>query len=89
VVANAYMTVTALRPARSPGGALGRLLLGQVVKIALTVALFVIAFRSGRVDLPPMLAGYFATLMVFWFVPAMGSGRGYRERIGKTGSNDG
>jgi F0F1-type ATP synthase assembly protein I len=81
VVANAYMTVTALRPARSPGGALGRLLFGQLIKIALTVALFVIVARSGRAHWPSLLVGYLATLVVFWVVPALGPGKtsGVRE----------
>jgi len=89
VIANACMTVTALRPVRSPGGALGRLLFGQVLKTAISVALFVIAFRSGRLDLATMLLAYFATLVMFWFVPTMGSRASGRERIGKAGTNDG
>jgi F0F1-type ATP synthase assembly protein I len=89
VIANACMTVTALRPTRSPGGALGRLLFGQVLKTAISVTLFVIAYRSGRVDLPTMLVAFFATLVMFWFVPAMGPGGFGRARIGKAGTNDG
>ena len=47
LVANLYMSLTALRPVRSAGGALGRLFFGQFVKVALTVALFVIAASNG------------------------------------------
>ena len=69
LIANAYMTVTALRSARSPGGALGRLLFGQLVKVALTVTLFVIVARDGRAHWPSLLVAYIATLAVFWIVP--------------------
>lgn len=89
VIANACMTVTALRPARSPGGALGRLLFGQFLKVAVTVALFVIAYRSGRLELPPMLIAYATTLVMFWFVPAMAPGGLTGKGIGKAGTNDG
>jgi ATP synthase protein I len=73
VIANATMTATALRTPRSPGGVLGRLLLGQMMKVALTVALFVIAARSGRAHWPSLLGTYVATLAVFWLVPMMSS----------------
>ena len=69
VIANATMTVTALRTPRSPGGALGRLLFGQVMKWALTAAGFVIAARSGWAHWPSLLCAYVATLAVFWWVP--------------------
>lgn len=75
MIANAYMTVTALRGARSPGGALGRLLFGQLVKVALTVALFIIAARNGRTHWPSLLCAYVATLAVFWLVPMLGMKR--------------
>lgn len=69
LVANLYMTLTVLRPARSAGGVLGRLLAGQFVKVMLTVALFVIAAKSGRAEWPPLLVAYLATLVAFWAVP--------------------
>ena len=71
LVANLSMSLMALRPARSAGGALGRLFLGQLVKIGLTVALFVIVARSGKVAWPPFLAAYAVTLLVFSVVPAL------------------
>jgi F0F1-type ATP synthase assembly protein I len=80
VVANAFMTVTALRPTRSPGGALGRLLFGQLLKVALTVACFVIVARDGRAHWPSLLVAYVATMVVFWIVPATKLGQsGMRE----------
>jgi len=69
VLANVFMTLSALRPTASAGGALGRLMLGQFMKVAVTVALFVVAARTGQVVWPAMLAAYVATLVVFWFVP--------------------
>jgi F0F1-type ATP synthase assembly protein I len=80
LIANAFMTLTALRPARSPGGALGRLLFGQMIKVALTIALFVIVIRSGRAHWPSLLVAYIATWIVFILVaakaPASGSEKG-------------
>ena len=69
VVANMYMTFKALQPARTPRRALGQLYLGQLVKVALTVALFVLAARMPHVSWPALLIGYLATLVVFWWVP--------------------
>ncbi len=69
VVANMYMTFKALQPARTPGRALGQLYLGQLVKVALTVALFVLAARMPQVSWPALLSAYLATLVVFWWVP--------------------
>ncbi len=69
LVANAVMTVFALRETRTAGGALVRLVIGQFVKVGLTVALFVIAARTGRVAWPPFLVGYVATLLAFWAAP--------------------
>ena len=82
VIANAFMTVTALRSTRSPGGALGRLLFGQFLKVALTVAFFVIVARDGRAHWPSLLVAYVATMVVFWIVPAMGLGRTSKVREG-------
>jgi F0F1-type ATP synthase assembly protein I len=69
LVANAVMTVFALRETRTAGGALVRLVVGQFVKVGLTVALFVIAARTGKVAWPPFLVGYVATLLAFWAAP--------------------
>ena len=82
VIANAFMTVTALRSMRSPGGALGRLLFGQFLKVALTVASFVIVARDGRAYWPALLVAYVATMVVFWIVPAMGLGKASEVREG-------
>ncbi|MGC4027281.1 MAG: ATP synthase subunit I [Steroidobacteraceae bacterium] len=71
LLANVFMTLSALRPTASAGGALGRLLLGQIMKVAVTVVLFVVAARTGKVHWPAMLVAYAATLVVFWFVPVL------------------
>jgi ATP synthase protein I len=70
LIANMYMTLAALRPAASAGSVLSRLFVGQFVKVALTVALFVIAARSDQARWPPLLVAYIATLVAFWVVPA-------------------
>lgn len=69
VVANMYMTFKALQPARTPQGALGRLYFGQLIKVAVTVALFICAGRLPHLSWPALLVAYLATLVVFWWVP--------------------
>ncbi len=75
VIANLYMTATALKSTLSARGALTRLYVGQAIKVALTVALFVAASRFARVSWPALLTGYAATLVVFWWVPFAAGGR--------------
>jgi ATP synthase protein I len=82
LLANVAMTVFTLRDTRSAGGALVRLVIGQFVKVGLTVALFVIAARTGRLAWPPFLAGYVSTLLAFW-AATMGSVQG----LGKSKDN--
>lgn len=69
LIANAFMTLSALRPTASAAGALGRLMFGQLVKVAVTVGLLVIVARSGWANWPALLSGYAVTLVMFWFVP--------------------
>ncbi len=54
---------TAARIARS-------LFLGWVMKVGMTVALLVIAFRSQSVDRLPLLAAYAATFCAYWIAVA-------------------
>jgi F0F1-type ATP synthase assembly protein I len=69
VIANLYMTLRALKPAATPGGALGRLYMGQLVKVAITVGLFVAATRMHGLSWPALLIAYLGTLVAFWWVP--------------------
>lgn len=75
LVANLYMTFAALWPARTAGLALGRLLTGQLVKVALTVGLFLAVAQQQGVVWPAVIAGYLATLVVFWVVPVLAAPR--------------
>ncbi len=75
VIANLYMTFRALRPADSPQGALGRLMMGQLVKVAITVGLFWVASRQAWMSWPALLIGYLGTLVAFWWVPYRSSGQ--------------
>ena len=81
IVANMYMTFKALQPARTPRRALGQLYLGQLVKVGLTVALFMLAARMPQVSWPALLIAYLATLVVFWWVPFTAAS-GARSRTG-------
>ncbi|MFI4905188.1 MAG: ATP synthase subunit I [Steroidobacteraceae bacterium] len=88
VAANMYMTFKALQPARTPRRALGQLYLGQLVKVALTVALFVLAARMPHVSWPALLIAYAATLVVFWWVPFASAPRTRVDpRIGSGGGS--
>lgn len=69
VIANLYMTLKALKPAATPAGALGRLYMGQLVKVAITVGLFVSAARVRGLSWPALLIAYLGTLAAFWWVP--------------------
>ena len=71
LIANLYMTLAALRPARTAGFALGRLLAGQFVKVLLTVGMFLAVAQRKDVVWPAVIAGYVATLVVFWVIPAL------------------
>jgi F0F1-type ATP synthase assembly protein I len=69
VTANLYMTYKALRPAGTPRGALGRVYYGQLVKVVLTVGMFLLAAHMPHVSWPALLLAYASTLLVFWWVP--------------------
>jgi ATP synthase protein I len=75
VIANLYMTSTALKPALTARRALTRLYVGQAIKVGLTVALFYAAWRFARVSWPALLIAYMATLVVFWWVPFTAASR--------------
>jgi ATP synthase protein I len=75
IIANLYMTLKALRPARSARAALGALYMGQLVKVALTVGMFVAVARLPGLVWPAMLVAYIATLVVFWWVPFLAAPR--------------
>ena len=75
LIANLYMTLAALRPARSAGFALGRLLAGQFVKVLLTAGMFLVVAQRKDVVWPAVFAGYVATLVVFWVVPVLAAPR--------------
>ena len=82
------MTFKALQPARTPRRALGQLYLGQLVKVGLTVALFLLAARMPHVSWPALLIAYLATLMVFWWVPFAAAPRaGLHARTGNGGAS--
>jgi ATP synthase protein I len=86
LVANLYMTFKALQPARTPRRALGQLYLGQLVKVGLTVALFMLAARLPHLVWPALLIAYLATLVVFWWVPFAAAPR---TRIGTRSGSGG
>jgi ATP synthase protein I len=90
VIATGYMAFALLKHDR--GTDAGRIVrsffLGWAIKVAMTVALLVIAFRSQRFAPIPLLAAYLATFVTYWTVATWGSPDG-RARSGAGRSNDG
>jgi F0F1-type ATP synthase assembly protein I len=82
VIANAYMMLKALRPARTARGALGALYLGQVVKLALTVAAFMWAARIPHVSWLALMSAYVGTLAMSWWVSMAAPPRTKRKSEG-------
>lgn len=70
VVANLYMARKALVPERTAPAALRRLIVGQVVKVAVTIGLFMAASRLPHIVWPALLVAYVVTLLVYWLLPA-------------------
>lgn len=75
VIANLYMTLNALRTTRSAGAALSRLMIGQLVKVALTVGMLFAVAKMPWLSWPALLVSYLATLVVFWWVPLFAAPR--------------
>jgi F0F1-type ATP synthase assembly protein I len=82
VIANAYMMFKALRPARTARAALAALYMGQIVKLALTIAAFMWAARLAHVSWLALMSAYVGTLAVSWWVPM----RAPPRRIGSEGA---
>jgi F0F1-type ATP synthase assembly protein I len=75
------MTLRALQPARTPQAALGRLYVGQLIKVVVSLALFVLVFRYlPHVVWPALFVAYLATLAVGWTVPTATLRRGTGKR---------
>jgi F0F1-type ATP synthase assembly protein I len=71
LVANAYMLIAMMRTTSSAAGALGKLAMGQLLKMVLTVSGLLIVARGGWASWPALLVAYAATLVVYWFVPVL------------------
>lgn len=71
LIANAVMMLVVLRSTSGAAGALGRLMIGQMLKVMVTVALLVIVARGRWANWPALLFAYAATLFVYWFVPVL------------------
>lgn len=76
VAATSLMALAMLRPGRSASAAQAAIgfLTGWLVKVGLTVALLVVAFRSASVEAVPLLAAYVATYVGFWLGAARANG---------------
>ncbi len=76
VAATTLMALAMLRRGEglSASGAVIGFFTGWLVKVGLTVALLVLAFRSSRVDAVPLLAAYVATFFGYWWGAARSGG---------------
>jgi F0F1-type ATP synthase assembly protein I len=61
-------------PERTVGAALQRVLVGEFIKVAGTIALFAVAARVPHLVWPAMLCGFAAALVASW-LPMMGANR--------------
>ncbi len=75
IVGNLPMAVALLRTDGSPSKVLTRMILGQLTKVGLSVALLLVAARMPWLKWLPLLAAYAATFLVFWWVPTAASRR--------------
>jgi F0F1-type ATP synthase assembly protein I len=55
---------------------------GWVVKVSVTLALLVVAFRSKRIDAGPLLAAYVATFFGYWLGVARARGQQTKQTFG-------
>lgn len=63
------------RPERDPKNFLARMVLGEFFKFAVTVTLFIVAFKVFRAAFLPLILGYLAALAAYWI--------GYMASIGQ------
>jgi len=84
VAATALMAFAMLR--HGDGASAERLawgfLTGWVVKVGFTVATLVLALRSPKVDAVPLIAGYAATFLGYWFGAARWGGNKTKRTLG-------
>ncbi len=72
LIANAFMMLMVLRaPSRDAASALGRLMLGQMVKVMVMVGGLFIVAKGGWANWPALLIAFAATMVMNWFVPVL------------------
>ncbi len=80
IVGNVPMAIAAARTDGSPAQVLTRLIIGQLTKVGLSVALLLVVARMPWLRWLPMLGAYAATFFVFWWVPTATSRRAVKAR---------
>jgi ATP synthase protein I len=84
VVATALMAFAMLRhgAGTDAGRVVWSFVSGWLVKVAFTLAVLVVAFRSRQVDAGPLLAAYVATFFGYWFGAARSRGQNTKQTFG-------
>ena len=80
-VTTLYMWRRALVPERTVGAALQRAVVGELIKVAGTIALFAAAARVPHLVWPALLLGYAAALIAFWVASALAPGDGKKTEV--------
>jgi F0F1-type ATP synthase assembly protein I len=71
-VTTLYASSRALLPERSLTAALQRVMVGELVKVLATIALFAVAARVPHTVWPALLCAYAAALVASWLAPELG-----------------
>ncbi len=80
IVGNVPMAIAVARTDGSPAKVLTRMILGQLTKVGLSVALLLAVARMPWLKWLPLLVAYATTFLVFWWVPAAASRRAAKSR---------
>jgi F0F1-type ATP synthase assembly protein I len=70
-VTTLYASSRALMPERSVSAALRRVMVGELVKVLATIALFAVATRVPHTVWPALLCAYAAALVASWLAPVL------------------
>jgi F0F1-type ATP synthase assembly protein I len=80
-VTNLYISIRARVAERTLGAALQRVMVGELIKVIGTIALFMVAARVPHLVWPGLLCGFVIALVATWLAAAITANRGWAEFI--------